>query len=156
MRAGITVFSHIDRVVGLGFAVVARIIERLGGQLRVDSRIGDGPHFASYCRSLWPTQMRSIRKVSQLTVRTMEASVGNSEIDGLLSAIPTSRMVPHAPSTSPRPAPRQPRPRNVRLPSEGTFEVEALCYHSTQTYDRLSIRYPSDQVPPTQYPNIWQ
>ena len=33
-------------------------------------------------------------------------------------------MVPHALSTSPRPVPRQPRPRKARLLSEGNLEVE--------------------------------
>lgn len=52
------------------------------------------------------------------------ASGGNSEIESLVSAISTSHMVPHAPSTSPRPVPRRPRPQKVRPPSEGKFEVE--------------------------------
>ena len=40
-----TIFSHTDCVVGLGFAVVTRIVEHLARQLRVGSHIGDVPRF---------------------------------------------------------------------------------------------------------------
>lgn len=37
---------HVLQPVGLGLAVVARIVEQLGGQLRVDSKIGEGSRFS--------------------------------------------------------------------------------------------------------------
>jgi hypothetical protein len=52
-------------------------------------------------------------------------SGGNSEIDSPVSAISTTHMVSHDPLTGPRPVPRWPRPRKVRLPSEGKPEVKA-------------------------------
>jgi hypothetical protein len=119
------IFSHIEYVLGLGLAVVARIVEHLGGQLRVDSRVGDGSRFSFLLPFpvAGPNAFRS-RETSTLSQDDGSASGGNSEIDSLVSAISTSHMVQHAPSTSPRPVLRRPRPREVRPPSEGRFEVE--------------------------------
>jgi len=119
-----TMFAHIDCVVRLGFAVVARITEHRGGNSELILVLATDLVFASYCRSPWPTQMCSINEMPQPSVWTMEASVGNSEIDSPLSEISIIHTVPHAPSTSPRPVPRRPRPLKVRPPPEGNFEVE--------------------------------
>lgn len=42
----ISLQRDINVVTGLGLAVVARIVEQLGGQLRVDSRLGEGSRFS--------------------------------------------------------------------------------------------------------------
>lgn len=65
-----------------------------------------------------------LRHVPALSPDDGSVSGGNSEIESLVSAISTSHMVPHGPSTSPRPVPRRPCPQKVRAPSEGKFEVE--------------------------------
>ena len=100
-------------------------MEQLSGQLRVDSRVGDGSRFSFLLPfPVADSNAFHSRDVSTISPDDGSASGGNSEIESLVSAISTSHMVPHAPSTSPRPVPRRPRPRNVRPPSEGQFEVE--------------------------------
>jgi len=61
------------------------------------------------------------RDVSTLRLDDGRVSGGNSEIDSLISAISTGHMVPHAPSTSPRPVARWPRPRK-----------QGSCIHTTR------------------------
>jgi len=68
--------------------------------LRVDSRIGF--YYLLPFPVVDPNAFHS-RDVSTLCLDDRRVSGGNSEIDSLVSAIPTSHMVPHAPSTSPRP-----------------------------------------------------
>lgn len=109
--------------------MVARVVEQLGGQLRVDSRIGDGSRFSF----LLPLPVADSNTFDSQGVKAINpddgsASGGNSEIDSLVSAISTSHMVPHAPSTSPRPVPRRPGPRKVTPASEGKFEVEDSAF----------------------------
>lgn len=105
--------------------MVARIVEQLGGQLRVDSRIGNGSRFSF----LLPFPVADPNTFHSQDVAAINPdSGGNSEIDSLVSAISTSHMVPHAPSASPREVPRRPRPRKVRPPSKGEFEVEDSAF----------------------------
>jgi hypothetical protein len=120
-----SIFFRADFVIGLGLAVVVRIVEQLGGQLRVDSRVDDGSRFSFLLPfSVADPNSFTSRDVAVISPEDGSASGPNSEIDSLVSAISASHMVPHAPSTSPRPVPRRPRPRKVRPPSEGKFEVE--------------------------------
>lgn len=109
--------------------MVARAVEQLGGQLRVDSRIGDGSRF-SLLLPLPVADPNTFHSRGLGAISPEEGSVsgGNSEIDSLVSAISTSHMVPHAPSASPRPVPRRPRPQKVVPPSEGKFEVEDSAF----------------------------
>jgi len=103
--------------------------------------------FSSCCRSPWLTQMRSIREISQPSSRLWKRQWGNSEINSPLLAISISHMVPHAPSASPRPVPRRPRPRKITRPSEGKFEVGDPVFPITPPkVDDTSMEAPKPQL----------
>ena len=79
---------------GLGLAVVARIVKNLGGQLRVDSTVGKGSRFSYFLpfqsakrapRSSGNTMQRNASGHSGSVASS--ASAGKSEIDSLVEAI---------------------------------------------------------------------
>ncbi|KAF8895314.1 hypothetical protein BD779DRAFT_1498791 [Infundibulicybe gibba] len=121
--------------VGLGLAVVARIVEQLGGQLRVDSTVNEGSRF-SFLIPLALTTDSSERSISppfsssvtSLRMRSRSASVsGGSEIDNLVEAL-SDHMSGRSLSSSPRTGgpepieapPRQPAPTDSK---PGTFPI---------------------------------
>lgn len=106
--------------------MVARIVEHLRGQLRVDPHIGDDRFAAYYC---FPNEFHS-RGVSTLSRDDGGVGGGNSEIDSLSSAISTIHIVPHAPSTGSRPVACRPRPQKEPL-LENRHGHEAPSFHTT-------------------------
>ncbi|RXW22877.1 hypothetical protein EST38_g2993 [Candolleomyces aberdarensis] len=93
--------------VGLGLAVVARIVEQLGGQLRVDSTVGAGSRFSfliplSLCQHAGhiteggspgssSVSDQSSALSSKESLRSNPRS-GHSEIDGLVEALSSNHM----------------------------------------------------------------
>ncbi|KAJ7070009.1 hypothetical protein C8F01DRAFT_1114955 [Mycena amicta] len=131
--------------VGLGLAVVARIVEQLGGQLRVDSKVGEGSRFSfliplSLSADGEDLVVRSSPKTSSnnssrsLQVRSHPSSLESSgEIESLVEALSSSHMVSPSPtgsgsrhrrtrSSSPDPAYRLTSPHNNNL-VPGVFGV---------------------------------
>jgi hypothetical protein len=107
---------------GLGLAVVARVVEQLGGQLRVDSKMGQGSRFS--CLLPFPTAEQSHLGLNAGSVEEGGSGGSNiSEIDSLVEALSTSHMVPHVPRSPGAPS-RRPKPRKVRPPTGGKFDVE--------------------------------
>jgi hypothetical protein len=102
---------------------VARVIEQLGGQLRVDSKSGEGSRFSC----LFPFPVADTRE--QFDLRSSSAEEGGSgasntsEIDSLVEAISASHMIPHR-TPGHHPPLRRPKPRRVRAPVDGKFDVE--------------------------------
>ncbi|KAF8158228.1 hypothetical protein B0H34DRAFT_446175 [Crassisporium funariophilum] len=111
--------------VGLGLAVVARIVEQLGGQLRVDSKLNEGSCFSfliplSLSGSLGDSNISS----PMVCARTGSMFSGGSDIENLVEALSSNHMSPPSsrgsmhsmegrksieqPKVSPRPSPRQP------------------------------------------------
>ncbi len=104
-----------DSGLGLGLAIVARVVKNLGGQLRVDSLVGEGTTFTYYipfcsAESTTPTEMPPVGSVGasgggsggSATKRSSDtvsmrrsnsigsgsaSSAGRSEIDSLVEAI---------------------------------------------------------------------
>lgn len=82
---------------GLGLAVVARIVEQLGGQLRVDSNVNEGSRFSF----LIPLELStdgstslSPRSSNQSSIRfrSRTSSTGSSDIDSLVEALASNHM----------------------------------------------------------------
>lgn len=67
---------------GLGLAVVARIVEQLGGQLRVDSKVDEGSRFSFLVA--FSTDTASSSSSPQ---RTRTQSTSRAEIDSFVSAL---------------------------------------------------------------------
>ncbi|CBQ69596.1 related to phytochrome [Sporisorium reilianum SRZ2] len=96
-----------DSGLGLGLAIVARVVKNLGGQLRVDSLVGEGITFTYYipfcsAESTTPTEMPPVTSGDSGTKRSSDtismrrsnsigsgsaSSAGRSEIDSLVEAI---------------------------------------------------------------------
>ena len=85
-------------MIGLGLAVVARIVEQLGGQLRVDSRIQEGSRFSF----LIPFAMEDGATISSPSTasanrslprtRTHSNTSRDDQIDNLVQALSSSHM----------------------------------------------------------------
>ncbi|KAI0671080.1 hypothetical protein C8Q78DRAFT_1079021 [Trametes maxima] len=82
---------------GLGLAVVARIVEQLGGQLRVDSTLGKGSRF-SFLLPL-TTDLPGARSIScssgssrSSLIRSISDHSRRSEMDGLVEALSSNHM----------------------------------------------------------------
>lgn len=119
--------------VGLGLAVVARIIEQLGGQLRVESQVNQGSRFSILLPFSIPpegSETSSSRSSNQsssasLRIRSQSQSLNSgSEIDSLVEALTSNHMSPSNSSKGSSPGPSEqnalPSP-NISRP--GTFEV---------------------------------
>lgn len=127
---------------GLGLAVVARIVEQLGGQLRIDSQVNAGSKFSF----LIPLALASDKsEVAQFSSRSTgsqprsrtaseHSSSCTSEIDGLVEALATSHMSPRTSAqydTSLPPIENVPSSRNGSVgtvtSSRGILEVQSLA-----------------------------
>ncbi|KIM30117.1 hypothetical protein M408DRAFT_15706 [Serendipita vermifera MAFF 305830] len=112
---------------GLGLAVVARVVEQLGGQLRVDSKIGEGSRFSCLLPFPIASTLEPTAKRSASTDGTGGSGASNtSEIDSLVEALSSSHMVPSK-LTGRVPA-RRPKAKKPRAPSGGKFAVEDSAY----------------------------
>ncbi|GBE85224.1 histidine kinase [Sparassis crispa] len=88
---------------GLGLAIVARIVEQLGGQLRVDSKIDEGSRFSFLIPfatdidtvglpSVSNSAYSSSRSSLQLRSRNNSRGSGGGQIDDLVEALSTTHM----------------------------------------------------------------
>ncbi|CAA7261458.1 unnamed protein product [Cyclocybe aegerita] len=121
--------------VGLGLAVVARIVEQLGGQLRVDSKLGEGSRFsfliplalsAGAASPLTGSSLSSQSSRSSPRIRSRPASFfsasGGKDVDSLVSALSSSHM--SSPSRSEDIKPKEAtRAKSRQLSSSGVFPV---------------------------------
>ncbi|KIP01296.1 hypothetical protein PHLGIDRAFT_507654 [Phlebiopsis gigantea 11061_1 CR5-6] len=73
------------RILGLGLAVVARIVEQLGGQLRVDSEVNQGSRFSFLIP--FSTEADGNSSSSSQRSRTHSRGSRSNEIDSLVSAL---------------------------------------------------------------------
>ncbi|KAK0201594.1 hypothetical protein DFS33DRAFT_1348574 [Desarmillaria ectypa] len=126
-----------DAGVGLGLAMVAHIVEQLGGQLRVDSRVEQGSRFSFliplsfYTGKANPLSSSSRASSSDsLRIRSRPPSINSgNEIDSLVEAISSNHMGPKSSSQKSSPSLEDERKidgfSNIpsRKQSEGTFEV---------------------------------
>lgn len=124
-----------DAGVGLGLAMVARIVEQLGGQLRVDSRVEQGSRFSFLIPLSFHTGGNTLSNSSResssdsLRIRSRPPSISSAnEIDSLVEAISSNHMGPK--SSSPQPSPPLEDQQKIdgfpnisKQRSEGTFEV---------------------------------
>jgi hypothetical protein len=142
----VTLNSVLDRSSGLGLAVVARIVEQSGGQLRVDSKPDEGSRFSI----LIPLALHegggggggdSERSFSPpSSSRRSRTSSGDgsreSEIDSLVEALKSDHMADAARTTSPSVSDSD---KGAKLkmvagqpqksaPAPGTFEVASSKY----------------------------
>ncbi|KAF9267585.1 hypothetical protein L218DRAFT_1074312 [Marasmius fiardii PR-910] len=99
--------------VGLGLAVVARIVEQLGGQLRVESKVGEGSRF-SFLIPLSLTvegdksessTSASGSSLSSLRSRAVSNVSAECKIESLVEALSSSHMHTKAVPSLPLPAP---------------------------------------------------
>ncbi|CAG7853027.1 SubName: Full=Related to phytochrome {ECO:0000313/EMBL:CCA70880.1} [Serendipita indica DSM 11827] len=127
---------------GLGLAVVARVVEQLGGQLRVDSKLDQGSRFS--CLLPFPLADYSVRNGS--TDGDGSGTSAKSEIDSFVDAISSSHMMVHGQASNAGPL-RRPRPKKVRQPSGGVFEVEDSNYPVRPAkVDEFDIDYPQTSL----------
>lgn len=109
---------------GLGLAVVARIVEQLGGQLRVDSKPGEGSRFSF----LIPFELVDENRKAISTTATFQGrsrtSSGSSEIESIVDAISTDHMA--RPNADRRQSTSSARARITgpqQRPADGKFDV---------------------------------
>ena len=78
---------------GLGLAVVARIVEQLGGQLRVESKVGEGSRFSFLIpfAVVGEAGSRSCSTSSRVGLGSRGSSSG-SDIDNLVEALASNHM----------------------------------------------------------------
>lgn len=107
-----------DFATGLGLAVVARIVEQLGGQLRVDSRVDVGSRFSFLLPfatdptiGIFHSPSNSSSGSSVTRSRVHSSTDRNDEIDNLVQALSSTHL-----RTQPSPLPSRP----TRSPSLGT------------------------------------
>lgn len=118
--------------VGLGLAVVARIVEQLGGQLRVDSVVGEGSRFSfllplSLCQKPISDESGNSSAGHSSAVSSKASFMSStrsaaSEIDNLVEALSSSHLVGSDPTESVSQAP---------IPEEtndGTFPVAGSLF----------------------------
>lgn len=118
--------------IGLGLAIVARIVEQLGGQLRVDSRPGSGSRFSF----LVPFQLAQDITLPTSTssglsvpgqVRARTTSSGSSELESIVEALSADHMNASPHSSTPSSTVHSPRPPR-HPPSGGKFDVFGSRY----------------------------
>ncbi|KAG8809948.1 Light-sensor Protein kinase, partial [Serendipita sp. 399] len=109
---------------GLGLAVVARVVEQLGGQLRVDSKIDHGSRFSCLLPFTLANKQGRPEQSGSTDDGTGSGASAASEIDSLVEALSTSHMIPSRAGSLSRGPPRRPKARKVQAPTGGRFEVE--------------------------------
>ncbi|KAJ7505555.1 hypothetical protein B0H11DRAFT_1796399 [Mycena galericulata] len=124
--------------VGLGLAVVARIVEQLGGQLRVESKVGEGSRFSFLIPLALsadggeglvmssPATSSNNSSLKSLRTRSRKASIESSEgIDSFVEALSASHMVSTSPHESYHKRTRSSSPTDGPFPlsTPGVFGV---------------------------------
>ncbi|KAF9454842.1 hypothetical protein P691DRAFT_655466 [Macrolepiota fuliginosa MF-IS2] len=138
--------SNAEAGVGLGLAVVARIVEQLGGQLRVDSRVGAGSRFsfliplALFLEGSGPSvsSRSSGSSSAQSQAYSRASSLPRSmhdEIDGLIGALSSNRISPRPPST-----------REGSVPAAGTGSASVSKMVNRGTFDVKDSQVPTRPV----------
>ncbi|KAF7365436.1 ATP-binding cassette transporter [Mycena venus] len=124
--------------VGLGLAVVARIVEQLGGQLRVESKVNEGSRFSfliplalseegdelvmtSPAASSNNSSLKSLRVRSRKP--SLESSGSTGEIDSLVEALSSNHM---ASQSLHHRRTRSSSPNSIELPSSGTSVMQGV------------------------------
>ncbi len=145
---------------GLGLAVVARIVEQLGGQLRVNSKVDEGSRFSFLMPSTFagddqPTSSsgssRSSLQSSCPRSRNRSRSSKGSELERLVEAISTHHM--HPQSLSPRSSvPDSSLPRPVKI-DDGQIDVITLPAEQPNNFLPAALPIaPKEQHSPSQAP----
>ena len=120
--------------VGLGLAVVARIVEQLGGQLRVDSKPTEGSRFSIlipltiYDESV--PRLQSLKPTDALGLGALRTSRNrtSSEIEDIVEALGTNPLGP-VPSTG-RGKSLSPNSskQSISSPKDGKFDIPDSAY----------------------------
>jgi hypothetical protein len=131
--------------IGLGLAVVARIVEQLGGQLRVDSKVNEGSRFSF----LIPFATESDRGSSGSSHRSRTTSRGSrdNEIESLVSALQSH---PHPLTGSPISRPLSSSSVSKTLGSPGPGSLSVRTPNLAKKPSHLKIKPTTDSSPPTQ------
>ncbi|VDB85582.1 unnamed protein product [Peniophora sp. CBMAI 1063] len=147
---------------GLGLAVVARIVEQLGGQLRVDSRVNEGSSFSFLIPFvLWESGNMSAGGSSASSLGGRSSSRGSAEVESIVDALSSQfggpgPMIeapsgPPTPGTVPIPGSRNPL-RPVRIDEyemDGQRQVlqrpSRTSLRSTESRPSAGRRTPSDR-----------
>jgi hypothetical protein len=138
--------------VGLGLAVVARIVEQLGGQLRVESKVDEGSQFTFLLPLSLSTEVPDVAvTATNHSNSSLESLCKNSNaIDSIVEALSTSH-VPANASQQSSPSPSDESQRSSQHPrksSLGTIPV------SDSPYPVRPINVPELQVERTSQPPI--
>ncbi|KAJ7578685.1 hypothetical protein C8J56DRAFT_968782 [Mycena floridula] len=129
--------SDKDDGVGLGLAVVAHVVEQLGGQLRVESQVDQGSRFSFLMPLSLPdgnsdaldrtsngSSMSSLRFRSRTTSLDGRRRSADGEIDSLVEALSSSYIVKSARSSqNVSPSPSENISLNSASGRNGSFEV---------------------------------
>lgn len=140
--------------VGLGLAVVARIVEQLGGQLRVDSVVGEGSRFSfllplSLCQKGMSDESGNNSTDHSSAVSSKASFLSStrsaaSEIDNLVEALSSSHLVGSDPT---EPVPQAPIPEELE---DGTFPVTGSQFpiHPVKVdpYNEAGLRKATNQA----------
>ena len=135
---------------GLGLAVVARIVEQLGGQLRVDSKVGVGSRFSF----LIPFSVASndaergvspaVTRASSIQRGSSHGSVSSLEVDTIVDALSSALCSPSCPA--PRLASPARKPGTFPIADSGT-PVRPV---KVDQYEMDAVRRPkSSEKPPS-------
>ena len=131
--------SSLFNILGLGLAVVARIVEQLGGQLRVDSKVNQGSQFSFLIPLALPSNGQEISSPSgsrhsggsSVYINSSRGSGRNSvtgsagsDIDSLVEALQSNHMAsPKIMAASPNDGLAERSSPIGRSPSAGQVEV---------------------------------
>ena len=148
---------------GLGLAVVARIVEQLGGQLRVDSQVAEGSRFSfliplglqgdgsapSSVVSSLSSATSSVENLDKRRSRTMSHNSASSKIDSLVEALSSSHMHPQGSTSELQ---KEPQPGTVDILGSATplrpvridqFDLDKPARPSGSLHRPSGIRLPS-------------
>ncbi|KAI0823185.1 hypothetical protein BC628DRAFT_1411740 [Trametes gibbosa] len=123
---------------GLGLAVVARIVEQLGGQLRVDSILGEGSRFSFLLPLTTDVPEASPSWSSESSrsslVLTRDGGSRNSEIQDLVDALSANHM--HDPQVTARPSDE---PRSLHSPSRLASDTQMGIQGSATPFRPIKV-----------------
>ncbi|KDQ11477.1 hypothetical protein BOTBODRAFT_35351 [Botryobasidium botryosum FD-172 SS1] len=134
---------------GLGLAVVARIVKQLGGQLRVDSGLGQGSRFSLLTPfALYdPTaQSNSDSRSASSSVHRSRHTSDSSEIDSLVEALGSSHM-----GEAGLPGSGEKRSDSTAAPKAGQFDIGSSNHPIRPVkVDAFGLDSPLREIPSSQ------